>query len=47
MIDFTDTDLTGTRFDHVRLADAVFDRVDLTGAQFHYSAVVDGSFRDV
>jgi hypothetical protein len=34
MTEFTDADLSGSRFTHVRLKDARFERVDLTGARF-------------
>jgi uncharacterized damage-inducible protein DinB len=45
--DFTDADLTGSRFERVVLVDAEFERVDLSGAHFHVVDFANVSFRGV
>lgn len=47
MPDFTDADLTGSRFERVVLVDAEFERVDLSGARFHVVDFAKVSFRGV
>ncbi len=45
MADFTDEDLSGSRFEHVNLAGARFERIDLSGVEFHASHMIDTRFR--
>ena len=41
---FSDADLSGSQFEHVRLKDSRFDQVDLTGATFRSVGVLDAEF---
>jgi uncharacterized damage-inducible protein DinB len=45
--DFSDVDLTGSRFQRADLTDAHFDRVNLSGAEFRMTDLVGTTFRDV
>lgn len=45
MADFTNDDLTGSRFEHVDLTDARFERVDLSGAEFRSVDLSNTRFR--
>ena len=45
MPDFTSEDLSGSRFEDVRLADARFHDVGLTNAHFHLADLTNARFR--
>jgi hypothetical protein len=45
--DFVDTDLTGSRFEHVDLTGARFERVDMSGAEIRLARLHGTTFRAV